>query len=220
MVRLLVMKVVMPHFPPPPNAYDVSANNVSSINRVTINSRAPELWRKKKKKRDKTAMASEEERALERQLEFQLQEQKDSLAAINDALDSDPTNPELLSVQEELVQAIGDAEDGLLHLKRSRLLREADTVLSVSGRTTEDVKAEPLDPTEEVEPEPLEEQSFSVGSRCRFRYSNGRWYNGRIFGLDDSNTAKISFLTPTSENMLVRAFLLCVFMMDNSVCFL
>ena len=40
----------------------------------------------------------EEERALENQLELQLLEQKDSLSALNDALASDPSNPELLSV--------------------------------------------------------------------------------------------------------------------------
>jgi len=43
-------------------------------------------------------MGSEEERVLENQLEFQLQEQRDSLSAINDALLSDPTNSELLAV--------------------------------------------------------------------------------------------------------------------------
>jgi hypothetical protein len=40
----------------------------------------------------------EEERGLENQLELQFLEQKDSLAALNDALASDPSNPELLSV--------------------------------------------------------------------------------------------------------------------------
>ena len=44
-------------------------------------------------------MAEEEEKALERQLENQLEEQRDSLAAIEEALVSDPTNSELLLVQ-------------------------------------------------------------------------------------------------------------------------
>lgn len=147
-------------------------------------------------------MASDEERALEQQLEVQLHEQRESLAALQDALASDASNPELLEVHEELVQAIKDAEEGLLHLKRSRLLREADSVLrGRDSNATEDVKVEPLDPTD-VEAEPLKDQSFIVGSKCRFRHTDGRWYDGEIVGLDGSNSAKISFLTPTTENML------------------
>lgn len=46
-----------------------------------------------------SAMASEEERLLETQLEHQLQEQKDSLSALNQALASDPNNPELFAVR-------------------------------------------------------------------------------------------------------------------------
>lgn len=147
-------------------------------------------------------MGSEEERVLENQLEIQLQEQRDSLAAIKEALASDPANPELLTVYEELVQVIKDAEEGLFQLKRARLLREADSVLNGCNHKSEDVKVEPLDPAD-VEPEPLEEQSNLVGSKCRFRHSDGRWYNGQIVALDDSDSAKISFLTPISENMLV-----------------
>lgn len=109
----------------------------------------------------------------------------------------------LFQVQEELVQAIKDAEDGLLHLKRARLLREVDSALHDSKHNTGYVKVEPLDPND-VEPEQLEEQSYSVGSKCRFRYNDGRWYNGKVIELEGSNTVKISFLTPISENMMVR----------------
>lgn len=44
-------------------------------------------------------MANDEERVLEGQLELQLQEQRDSLSAVNQALASDSTNSELLSVR-------------------------------------------------------------------------------------------------------------------------
>ncbi|KAG5027309.1 hypothetical protein AAZX31_08G309900 [Glycine max] len=151
------------------------------------------------------AMGSEEERVLENQLELQLQEQRDSLSAIDQALLSDPTDPELLAVHEELVQAIKDAEEGLLHLKRARLLQEADSVLHNTNIFTEE-KVDPLDPTY-VEPEPLEDKCYSVGSKCRFRHKDGRWYNGQVVQLDNS-VAKVSFLTPTSENMLMCKFFL------------
>ncbi|GLT76083.1 hypothetical protein SLA2020_477640 [Shorea laevis] len=152
-------------------------------------------------------MADEEEKVLENQLELQLKEQKDSLSAVDDALAADPSNSELLAVHEELVQAIKVAEEGLLNLKRARLLREVDSALQGSNRIVEDVKAEPIDPTD-VEPEPLEEESYPVGSKCRFRYTDGRWYNGQVVAVGGSDSARISFLTPTSEKMLMCKFFL------------
>ncbi|MBA0745025.1 hypothetical protein Gogos_007616 [Gossypium gossypioides] len=149
-------------------------------------------------------MADEEERVLENQLELQLKEQRESLSALGDALASDPFNPQILAVHEELVEVIKETEEGLLNLKRARLLREADSALNVSNQAAvEEVKAEALDP-DDVEVEPLkEDRSYQVGSKCRFRYSDGRWYDGQVVTLNGSGSAKISFLTPTSENMLV-----------------
>lgn len=71
-------------------------------------------------------------------------------------------------------------------------------------KESEVVKQDPLD-LEETEVESLKE--FSVGSKCRFRHSDGRWYDGLIVAMEGSNVAKVSFLTPTSENQLVRFFL-------------
>lgn len=94
----------------------------------------------------------------------------------------------VVKVRDELVQAIKDAEEGLFHLKRARLLREADSALKGSS-SPEDVKVEPL--------------CYSRGSKCRFRHTDGRWYNGLVVDREGPESAKISFLTPTSESMLV-----------------
>ncbi|KAI3969868.1 hypothetical protein MKX01_038336 [Papaver californicum] len=151
-------------------------------------------------------MAEDEEMSLEKQLELQLDEQKESLTAIDEALVLDSTNTELLSVHEELVLAIKDAEKGLFHLKRSRLLQEAEVMLSQSS--CKDVQVEPLDSTSSTEVQPLKANIYSVGSTCRFRRTDGRWYNGRIFDMDGSSSAKVTFLTPTSDNMSVCKFFL------------
>ncbi|ONK69687.1 uncharacterized protein A4U43_C05F25690 [Asparagus officinalis] len=155
----------------------------------------------------------DEEANIEQQLEQQLKEQKESLSAVDDALASDPSNPELLSVHEELLLAIRDAKEGLLHLKRSRLLKEADAILLKQEPDSifEDAKVETLDPSQ-VEPEPLEaednSENYSVGSKCRFRHTDGRWYNGHILGFEGTDSARISFLTPTSESMQMCKFFL------------
>ncbi|KAM7266271.1 hypothetical protein ACFE04_004168 [Oxalis oulophora] len=155
--------------------------------------------------------SEEEEKVIENELELQLQEQRESLIAINEALASDPSNSDLLSVQEELVDAIKHAEESLLYLKRARLLRQADSVLQNSNCSAQnEVKAPTVVPQPFwIEDELEEELDFPVGSKCRFRYTDGRWYNGQIVELETSqNTAKISFLTPTSENMLMCKFFL------------
>lgn len=104
-----------------------------------------------------------------------------------------------VKVHEELVGAIKDAEEGLFQLKRARLLQEADIVLRGLNNAA-GVKPEHTHPPNGLEPE----RKDSDGSKCRFRHSDGRWYNGRIIGFEGSDSAKISFLTPTSESMMVR----------------
>ena len=109
-----------------------------------------------------------------------------------------------LKVHEELILAIKDAEEGLLNLKRSRLLREADMIFSgqEAESISQDVKVEPLDLRQDKS-ELSESETYSVGSKCRFRYTDGRWYNGQIVELGSPTSARISFLTPTSEGMTV-----------------
>ncbi|KAJ3695419.1 hypothetical protein LUZ60_000796 [Juncus effusus] len=152
----------------------------------------------------------EEEAALELQLEEQLDEQKTSLDAVNEALDSDPSNSELLAVHEELVSAIKDAEEGLLHLKRSRLLNQIDSIFptEASPSQCQSTRDESLNPSqieaEQLQPEPI----FPVGSKCRFKHTDGRWYNGCVVSLEGNNTARVTFLNPTSENMMICKFFL------------
>uniref|UniRef100_A0A7N0UTG6 Zinc finger CCCH-type with G patch domain-containing protein n=1 Tax=Kalanchoe fedtschenkoi TaxID=63787 RepID=A0A7N0UTG6_KALFE len=172
-------------------------------------------------------MEFSEERLVESQLEEQLHEQNESLDAINEALTSDPTNAELLDIREELVLAIKHAKEGIFDLKRARLLREADSMLGSLGNSTEDVKAEPIrsddvkpqisdltDVKPEIidltddKPEPLEGEQWCVGSKCRFQYNDRRWYEGEILSLDSDKCAKIAFLIPTSEKMLMCKFFL------------
>uniref|UniRef100_A0A0D9VM25 G-patch domain-containing protein n=1 Tax=Leersia perrieri TaxID=77586 RepID=A0A0D9VM25_9ORYZ len=142
----------------------------------------------------------DEAAAIELQLEHHLQEQRASLTAVDEALAADPSNADLLEVHEELLAAIKDAEEGLLHLKRSRLVKKIDEIFPNQGSTFEAPEVA-VDPPDDVKPEPLEPQEFLVGSKCRFRHKDGRWYNGSVIELEGSSDARISFLTPTSENM-------------------
>lgn len=118
-----------------------------------------------------------------------------------------------IKVHEELVGAIKDAEEGLFQLKRARLLQEADIVLHGLNN------AAAVKPANELEPE---REDLDDESKCRFRHTDGRWYNGRIIGFEGSDSAKISFLTPTSESMMVSTFfgwlvfcVMCLSLSDN-----
>ncbi|GAB2286593.1 hypothetical protein Dimus_020989 [Dionaea muscipula] len=148
-------------------------------------------------------MANDEEKLIERQLELQLQEQRDSLLAIKDALAYEPNNLELLAVHDELVAAITDAEEGLLNLRHARCLQSTDSAMQFS-KSNEDVEVESLDAAD-VEGL-VDEQSYFVGSKCRFRHTDGRWYDGQIIQLQGSYSAKVSFLRPTTESMLICKF--------------
>lgn len=111
-----------------------------------------------------------------------------------------------MKMKEELSASIKAAEHSLFQLKRARLLQEVDAM----ARASEVVV--PISNTGEIpslipderEPEQQQEPTFPVGSKCRFRHTNGSWYNGKVFAVDEeSAVARVSFLSPTSENMQV-----------------
>lgn len=153
---------------------------------------------------------------LEKELEQHTQEQRESSIAIDDALAIDPTNEELLVMKEELTASIKAAEHSLFQLKRARLLQELDAVTGsseVAGPASHTAESQPLMP-DEREPEQQQEPAFSAGSKCRFRHTNGSWYNGKVFAVDtESGVARVSFLSPTTENMQGRS---CQYMDCNS----
>ena len=124
----------------------------------------------------------------------------------------------IVKVHHELSTALKSAEESLLQLKRNRLLHEIDDVLNARANesaknakgTSEVLGVEITETTEnreELKSPPSEalaiDSIFMVGSKCRFRYSDGRWYNGHIMGLENKGLARISFLTPTTEKMQV-----------------
>lgn len=79
--------------------------------------------------------------------------------------------------------------------------------LQASKFVVEDLEVKPLDQAK-VKAEPPEDQNHPIGSKCRFRHIDGRWYDGLVVALEGQNLAKISFLKPTSENMLICKFFL------------
>ncbi|CAM8969433.1 unnamed protein product [Rhodiola kirilowii] len=131
-------------------------------------------------------MEFSEERVVETQLEEQLHEQSESLDAINEALTSDPTNPELLDIREELVQAIKHVKEGIFELKRAGYCEKL--ILCLVVRVVLLKMEEIIDLTDD-KAEPLE---------------------GRRGGVLDQNVevAKIAFLIPTTEKMLMCKFFL------------
>lgn len=144
------------------------------------------------------------EAALEQQLQDHLVEQRASLCALDEALACDPHNEELVEVHVELCAALKSAEESLLQLKRSRLLREIDVVLDARASESKSTQEDSKVLSSEVA---LGGDSrFVSGSKCRFQYSDGRWYNGQIMEFDSEGLARVLFLTPTAEKMQICKF--------------
>lgn len=76
----------------------------------------------------KRAKSLEDETALEGELEAHLEENRASLQAVKGALAADVENSELIMIREALLEAVKGAEESLLHLKRTRLLRGVDAM--------------------------------------------------------------------------------------------
>lgn len=109
-----------------------------------------------------------------------------------------------MKVHEELSAALKSAEESLLELKRSRLLREIDLVLDV--KANESKSHQIVFTVDSGDADSVAEPPFLVGSKCRFRHGDGRWYYGQIMEFDHEGCARVSFLTPTTEKMQVLTF--------------
>lgn len=105
----------------------------------------------------------------------------------------------VVQIREELHQAVKGAEESLLHLKRARLFREVDAMAQPQEPPSEAVSGSDL--VDAVSPQP-----FSMSSKCRFRHSDGRWYNGCVLGVENDSVARVAFLHPTSDKMQVWLF--------------
>ncbi len=123
-----------------------------------------------------------------------------------------------LKVREELLGAVKGAEESLLQLKRARLFREVEAMADLreadgSSDPSEaaDVSFQPATSPCPVDTDAATPHPFVVGGKCRFRHSDGRWYNGRIMSIDNDDVARLSFLYPTTENMQVFNSLSCLY---------
>lgn len=128
---------------------------------------------------------------------------KPTLFSFEDELDEDEDHETILllanvQIREELHQAVKGAEESLLHLKRARLLREVEALAQPQKEEVEVLAQPQEEPVETVSAE-----AFAVSSKCRFRHSDGRWYNGCILGMESDSVARVAFLHPTSDKMQV-----------------
>ncbi|KAK9859798.1 hypothetical protein WJX84_001592 [Apatococcus fuscideae] len=116
---------------------------------------------------------------LEEALQEQLSQQKGALIEVETALEADEDDVELCEIKQQLQEAVQEAEAALLELKRDRLLRQLAA--------------------QETGPSPKQVGSFE-SEFCRFRYTDGRWYRGRVVS-QSGETARVEFSHPTQAFM-------------------
>lgn len=114
---------------------------------------------------------------------------------------------------------MGAAEEGLLHLKRSRLLREIEKSIGRGEEQGAGAGAGP-DPDPDPDPEP-EPGGFPVGGKCVFLHTDGRWYAGLVVQREGAGAGgdaaedflskeprdelRVTFLHPTAEKQQVSS---------------
>lgn len=116
-----------------------------------------------------------------------------------------------LKVKEELLACVKAAEESVFQLKRARLLQELDAISPAeepekfrppgiaNPTTTQDLNSSSAEGVSQL----VQLSSITEGTVCRFRHTNGRWYNGKVCSVDKSGVARVFFLSPTNENMQV-----------------
>eukprot|EP00850_Spirogloea_muscicola_P000342 SM000001S04744 [mRNA] locus=s1:1964784:1967555:- [translate_table: standard] len=170
-----------------------------------------------------TAAAAAEATALEQELQEQVAEQRASIQELEASLGLDPAaDAELQEVLEELRSALQASEEGLGKLRQVQDVRRpagqagktaTRKLVLWSHQSTDDDGCYDLD---RIASHALTSTSGErvgkgsqrpLGSTCRFRHTDGRWYFGqRIDGgqvaMQGPRKARVTFLHPTTEAML------------------
>ncbi|KAK9821841.1 hypothetical protein WJX74_003266 [Apatococcus lobatus] len=115
---------------------------------------------------------------FESALHEQLSQQQEALREVEEALLVEAGDSELLEIRSQLQEAVIEAEASLLELKRNRLLHQ----LACQPRQQQSPKG-------------------SCSHLCRFRYTDGQWYRGRVLSQAD-DIACVEFQYPTRAFML------------------
>eukprot|EP00850_Spirogloea_muscicola_P008315 SM000044S15962 [mRNA] locus=s44:187504:190269:- [translate_table: standard] len=183
------------------------------------------------------AAAAEEAAALEQELGEQVAEQRASIQELEASLGLDPAaDAELQEVLEELRSALQASEEGLGKLRQVQGVRrpagqEGKTRiphdLSRSHQSTDDDRRCDLDRiashalTSTSGERVGEGSQRPLSSNCRFRHTDGRWYFGQRIdeggqvAMQGPRKARVTFLHPTTEAMLVGPLETCMIVTED-----
>ncbi|KAK9813258.1 hypothetical protein WJX72_011523 [[Myrmecia] bisecta] len=140
--------------------------------------------------------------ALEAEIVAQLAEQRDALEGLEAALEAGES-AELEEMKQQLQEAVKELESALLDMTKERLLGMVDA--AQPGNTSQAAHPEAVGGAGEGRDgngaAASSDLAVQPGSTCRFRYIDGRWYNGLVVDCSASE-ATVQFLMPTKAYML------------------